>query len=444
MKKLLAAALAAMIAVSVVSAQDATFAKAQTDHYIVWAETGQDRANELAKTLEGLFALFEEDMRFDPSALKCPLTVRDFKDKAGFDAYLTQVVGETKGDFVYLHYPTPERSELLVFEKDSAEFSASLAHQAYVQYLKAYIPNPPLWIREGFAVYYERTAWDAKAGKVVYTENTAWLETMKALQSSGKLLPIEDLMTATPEKADASLDVFYPESWAVVSFLLDSKNTRYTRFLWDSLSALSPSATLEENQQTTANRFHLWNDSNTAKTDFLAWLADRKTFAELVEEGVRLYGEKDAAKAEAVFTDALAKNESNYIPYYYLGLIAYGKNDFSMAENYYKTALQLGCDPATTNFALGLNAYAVNRFDDAKAYLLKARDTAPDRYATRVDDIMVKIAKPVSTVPVTPAPVVTEPGNAASGSETTAGQLPESATPASTTTASEPSSNVAQ
>lgn len=394
MKKLFAALLAAMIAVSVLPAQEASFAQARTEHYVVWAETGQERANELAKTLEGLFALFEEDMRFDPAALKSRLSVRLFKDKAAFDAYLTQIVGETKGDFVYLHYPTPERSELLVFEKNRADFSASLAHQAYVQYLKAFIPNPPLWIREGFAVYYERTAWDEKAGKVVFAENTAWLETMKALKNSGKLLAIEELMTCAPDKVASSLDVFYPESWAFVSFLLDGANPRYTRFLWDSLSALSPSASLEENQKAIAERFRLWHDRDTATADFLAWLAGRKTFAELVEEGVRLYGEKDMASSEASFTEALAKNEGNYIPYYYLGLISYGKNDFDMADYFYKTALQLGCDPATTNFALGLNAYAVNRLDDAREYLTKAKDTAPDRYSSRVDEILGRMATP--------------------------------------------------
>ncbi|MCK7482880.1 MAG: hypothetical protein M0C28_41520 [Candidatus Moduliflexus flocculans] len=56
-------------------------------------------------------------------------------------------------------------------------------------------------------------------------------------------------------------------------------------------------------------------------------------------------------------------------------------NDYDMADYYYKTALQLGSDPATTDFALGLNAYAVNRLEDAKAFLAKAK-AAPRRTAT--------------------------------------------------------------
>lgn len=394
MKRLLAATIAVWIAVSALPAQGPAFAQARSDHYVVWAESGQERADALSKTLEGLFALFEEDMRFDAASLKSRLSVRVFREKAGFDAHLMQVVGETKGDFVYLHYPTPERSELLVFEKASPEFDASFAHQAFVQYLKAFIPNPPLWMREGFAVYYERAAWDPKAGAVVFSENTAWLETLKSQQNSGKLLSIETLLSISPEKAAASLDVFYPQTWAFVSFLLDSKEPRYTRFLWDSLSSLKPAGGLEENQRAVSDLFRRWHDGKAAQEDFLTWLGTRKTFAELVEEGVRLYGEKKPAEAEAVFAEAQTKNEGNYIPYYYLGLLSYGKNQFDMADYYYKTALQLGCDPATTNFALGLNAYAVNRFEDARAFLTKAKEAAPDRYAARADEILGKMGTP--------------------------------------------------
>lgn len=394
MKRLIAAAAAAFVLVSALAAQGANFAQARSDHYAVWTETGQARAEELAKVLESLFTLFEEDMRFDSERLTGRLTVRVFRDKAGFDAHLTQLVGETKSDFVYLHYPTPERSELLVFEKEDPDFSASLAHQAYVQYLKAFIPNPPLWIREGFAVYYERAAWDKTAGAVVFKENTAWLETLKALQNSGKLLGIEALLTASPERSESARDVFYPQSWAFISFLLDGREPRYARFLWDSLALLAPAAGLEENQRAVFELFRRWHDGKTAQEDFLAWLGSRKTFAELVEEGVRLYGEKDLEKSEAAFAEALAKNEGNYIPYYYLGLISYAGNDFAMADYYYKTALQLGCDPATTNFALGLTAYAVSRLEDAKAYLAKAKSAAPDRYTARVDEILSRMVTP--------------------------------------------------
>ncbi len=394
MKRLIAAAAAAFVLASALPAQGTNFAQARSDHYSVWAETGQARAEELAKILEGLFTLFEEDMRFDSEKLAGRLTVRVFRDKAGFDAHLTQIVGETKSDFVYLHYPTPERSELLVFEKEDPDFSASLAHQAYVQYLKAFIPNPPLWIREGFAVYYERAAWDKTAGAVVFQENTAWLETLKALQNSGKLLGIEALLTAGPERSESARDVFYPQSWAFVSFLLDGQEPRYARFLWDSLALLDPAASLEENQRAVSELFRRWHDGTAAREDFLAWLGSRKTFAELVEEGVRLYGEKNLEESEAAFAEALAKNEGNYIPYYYLGLISYAGNDYDMADYYYKTALQLGCDPATTNFALGLNAYAVNRLEDAKAFLAKAKAAAPDRYASRVDEILGRMGTP--------------------------------------------------
>ncbi|HSV57089.1 MAG TPA: hypothetical protein VLH39_08305, partial [Magnetospirillaceae bacterium] len=336
MKRLPAAVAVAYLAASTLSAQSAHFFQARTERYMVWAEAGQDRADRLAKTLEGLFTIFEEHMRFNPARLPSRLNVRAFRDRAGFDAHLTRVIGETRQDFVYLHYTAPGRSELVVFDRGEPEFSASLAHQAFVQYLKAFISNPPLWIQEGFAVYFERSAWDAAAGSVSFRENTAWLETLKALRNSGKLLSVEAILTAGPERAAASWDVFYPQSWALVSFLLDGRKPRYARFLWDSLSILEPEASLEDNQRAVAELFRRWHDSSTVQEDFLIWLDSRRTFAELVEDGVRFYAEKRMDLAEAAFLEALARNEGSCVPHYYLGLIFYGRNDFDLADHYYR------------------------------------------------------------------------------------------------------------
>ena len=199
------------------------FGQASSDHYLVLSELGQDRADALSRQLEALFGLYDGFFRYDPAGLKAKLNVREFKDKAGFDIYMNQIVGQSKDDFVYLHYPSPERSELLVFPKDEPDFSASLAHQAFVQFIKAFIPNPPLWIREGVAVGFESATWDDKAGKLSFPENLAWLETVKSLKDRSLLMPLDKLLTIGQDEARAELDVFYPQAWAFVSFLQNSE-----------------------------------------------------------------------------------------------------------------------------------------------------------------------------------------------------------------------------
>jgi len=370
-----------------------TFSSASSQHYAVWSDAGKDDAVAMAGTLDGLFGVYNEYFRFDETKLKAPLTVRKFSAKDAFDAYLTKVIGESKDDFVYLHYPTVERSELVVFAKESADdFDASLAHQAFVQFLKAFIPEPPLWIREGFAVFFERTRMDGKSGVVTYSENQAWLETVKLLKSQTKLYTVSDLMMLSADDARSGLDVFYPQSWALVSFLVNSPDRRYNRLVWDAIRQLTPEATLDANQAAVHDFFIRWHGKEAAESDFLAYLDGQKTFAELVTGGVRSYGDKDLETALKSFTQALTKNSLSYIPHYYLGLIAYAKGDYALAEEYYNKALELGSDAPITNYALGINAFASRRFAEATAYLQKASDGDPEKYQVKAGEIMARIA----------------------------------------------------
>lgn len=378
---------------SAVPANPVTFASASSQHYAVWSDAGKDDAIALAATLDGLFGVYNEYFRFDEGSLKAPLTVRKFSVKDSFDAYLNKVIGETKDDFVYLHYPTVERSELVIFDKDGIDdFDASLAHQAFVQFLKAFVPEPPLWIREGFAVFFERTRMDPNMGTVSYAENQSWLETVKLLKSQSRLYTVSDLMLLSSEEARTGLDVFYPQSWALVSFFINSPDRRYNRFVWDAIGRLAPDASLEQNQNEVRDFFIKWHGQEAAESDFLSYLDGQKTFAELVTSGVRSYGDKDLETAFKSFSQALIKNAASYIPHYYLGLIAYARGDYALAEEYYNKALELGSDAPITNYALGINAYASRRFDEARNFLQKASDGDPAKYQTKAGEILTRIA----------------------------------------------------
>lgn len=379
--------------VAAVPASTLTFASASSRHYAVWSDAGKDDAVALATTLDGLFGVYNEYFRFDEGSLKAPLTVRKFSAKASFDTYLNKVIGETKDDFVYLHYPTVERSELVIFQKDGPDdFDASLAHQAFVQFLKAFVPEPPLWIREGFAVFFERTRMDRNAGTVAYAENQSWLETVKLLKSQSRLFSVSDLMLLSSEEARNGLDVFYPQSWALVSFFINSPDRRYNRFVWDAIGRLAPDASLDQNQNAVRDFFLKWHGQEAAESDFLTYLEGQKTFAELVTSGVRSYGDKDLETAFKSFTQALVKNSSSYIPHYYLGLIAYARGDYALAEEYYNKALALGSDAPITNYALGINAYASRRFDEARNFLQKASDGDPAKYQSKAGEILTRIS----------------------------------------------------
>jgi tetratricopeptide (TPR) repeat protein len=115
------------------------------------------------------------------------------------------------------------------------------------------------------------------------------------------------------------------------------------------------------------------------------------TFNDLVRLGVDQYGTDDLASARSSFEQALKLRGDNYIPYYYLGLIAYQEKDFEVARAFYGRAMEMGIDAALINYALGVNAFADQRYDQAKNYLLKAKELDAESYTEKCDSLLQRI-----------------------------------------------------
>jgi len=398
MKKIIISLVLVCLVVSAAWSQT-NFVSANYGRYVAWVDGTQAEADELAMRMALLFGMYNEYFRFDETLITVPLTVRKFKTVTAFNAYLQRAIGTTKDDFVYLHYPTADRSELVIFDKaDKAEFDASLAHQGFVQFIKAFVPNPPLWMREGFAVFFEHASWDPVLKNVSLKENLSWLETVKVLASENKLFRINDLMGLSADDARQSLDVFYPQSWALVSFFLNTQ-TKYNRFIWDAIALLRSESGKGDAQVTVKDFFERWYGYGVVDPEFLNYLNSQMTFAEYVTNGVKAYGNKDYDSARSYFYTALVKNDSNYIPYYYIGLIAYADNDYRTAELYYKAALKLGSDQAITNYALGINAFAARNYDQARDFLVESSRLDPARYQVKVAELLDRLSEELAPVP---------------------------------------------
>jgi tetratricopeptide (TPR) repeat protein len=364
----------------------------QTARYTVISEIGQADAESIGKTLEAYFDLYNGYFHFDPAALSYRLQVRAFATKEAFDAYLTQIIGSPKDDFVYLHYPSMEKSELLVYAKaDQADYDLSLAHQAFVQYLKAFAPGAPLWLREGFAVYFELSRLNPDTGKADFKENLSWLETVKGYWTEKSLIPMDTFLSMDSDQAREQLQVFYPQSWAFISFLIQSPDKDANRLLWDLISRLDAKKEASEVQAVANSIASAWPGIDKLSSLFNDYLDSKKTFPETVAYGIDLYNQKDYKGAEAAFKSAMAMDSTNHVPSYYLGLISYYNKEYAMAESYYKQSLSLGCEPGIANYALGVNAFVMGRSDDARTYLALAKTSSPDQYGTKVDDVLARI-----------------------------------------------------
>jgi hypothetical protein len=374
--------------------QQAALFTAETDHYRISSETSQAEADEVAKIMEACLVQYNSVFHFDLAKLPGKLTVKIFKDVDSFNAYLGTLVGETRTDFVFVAYSDPTRSELLAFTQESSLFLPSLIHQGCIQFIKAFVANPPVWLREGVAAYFETSAYDSKTGALVVKPNYLWLDSLKALlagEGSGKLIAVPDLLLLTREAAEKNLDVFYPEAWGMVAFLLGSEDKTVNRMFWDTLTALSPTASLEENSQNISKKVFSWNTDEAVSTQFSAYIQGLKTGQELLKDGVDLYAKGDLDGSEKAFTSSLAQEPDSNVAYYYLGLIAYARKDYTKADSLYLKASTLGASEALVNYALGVNAFAGGNFTDAAKYLAKSKEVDAAAYSDKVDVLLKRM-----------------------------------------------------
>jgi tetratricopeptide (TPR) repeat protein len=262
--------------------------------------------------------------------------------------------------------------------------------------LRAFVPNPPLWLREGFAVYFEEVEFDDELDRAVYRENLAWLETLQSIvdgTAGTAPIPLSQMLRLTVEEARGQIEVFYPQAWGMVSFLLNSANRDYNRIIWDSISALEPDASLQENSQAVYEEAFQWEEEQLVVDAFVSYVGDRKSFRTLVQDGIEQYSAGDLATAEESFVTALKLREDNFIPYYYMGLINYDRRNYSLADFYYKEALDRGASEALTYYALGVNAYADNRYDEATTYLERTIELDPEGYANQADELISRMTE---------------------------------------------------
>jgi tetratricopeptide (TPR) repeat protein len=377
-----------------VRAQSPAVYEAASTHYQIMSEVSQEHAALMGKNLDALFELYNSHFRFDPARLTAKLNVRIMANKQRYDEYMHRFVSRSRDDFTYLHYTDPVKCELVGYAGDMSSFRLALNHQAFIQFLRAFIPNPPLWIREGFAVFFENTFFDEAGGKILYQENLAWLDTLKELAANkgAKLLPLQDLMKIDAEGVRGSLDIFYPQAWGLVSFLANTLDVNYSRLLWDSIAALSPSASLEQNENIVYEKVFKWYNERSLSGDFISYIESRKSFRSLVQDGIYLYSRNSLEEAEKTLREALKLDEHNFVPYYYLGLISYARKEYAAADREYTTALEKGAQPALIYYAMGINALADERPEDALDCLKKAGDADPS-YQQKAEDLAKRIRR---------------------------------------------------
>ncbi|MFP3043428.1 hypothetical protein LQZ19_16565 [Treponema primitia] len=368
----------------------------QGKNYRVFSDGDKADAELLLKEMELRMDLYNRLFRFDLSAVNGPLQVRSISDGEAYKNYVQPRLDETTGfpsGAVYFHYIREDMRELVI-HRGSAEEAAMVSHQAFIQYLRAFIANPPSWMRDGFAIVFSTLHFDVSSQELVYDENLSWLNTVKGLGSNAAE-PEAILLADTEEYSGEPIENFKPLAWSLASFFLNYNNEDYFRTLTEMFLFLSPNVSAERNAQAAVKRLTLRTDFETLTADYHTYLASRRTFAELIDAGQRAYTAGDRASAGESFTQALSVRPDHTAPYYYLGLLAYNEKNFAKAEELYNTALKHSAannaDSALIQYALGLNAVSAGRNAEGRRWLEQAAAAAPDRYGEKTAKVLERL-----------------------------------------------------
>ncbi|MFO7850498.1 MAG: tetratricopeptide repeat protein [Spirochaetia bacterium] len=365
----------------------------ESEHYKVRSELGAEHAEETAEMMEAYFDLFQSYLHFNEEDLSSPMKIRVFSKKSDFDSYIDSLISETRDSFVFLHYQkNPEKNELAVFHSEDSElYRKRLVHHGFIQFIKSFIPNPPLWLQKGFAIYFEQSTYNEAKGEAVYRHNYGWIpylrEVLRDDDDDIDLIPLNSLLYIDGDSANSNLEAFYAQSWGMIQFLTHTEEKSYNRLLWDSISSLSPEADKRENERSVVTGAFEWAPREDLVSDFIRFVQNVKTFPDLVELGMEDYSQGSYDSAEEYFLEALKLDEEHYLSHYYLGLIYYEKGEYSMAEYYYQEAEKTGGEKALIRYALGVNAYADKREEDAEHYLTEAKEE-DSSYSEQVDRLL--------------------------------------------------------
>lgn len=352
---------------------------AQNVLYNVTCNGDQVACTDFFNLIDTCYPRFNKIFHFDEKGpgYKYPVTL--FTNKADYRAYVAEATGaaEPKSETVFLRYSDVSKSEIVAVVAE--ENRNTFIRQLFTQYIYSFLGDAPAWLTNGFALYFEEYA---------EGEETPWLEAGKSLYlDANKRIPVRLLLEAT--KDTYTSEIFLPQTWLFVSFLLDTPYARNSRFLYDNV--LQTYSFPYNNENHFINYYNKWIDDAQFEKDYEEYVLSLHSTKEYLAKGIKLYGEKNITDAKVQFNAVLEKQPTNYTASYYLALCNYTEKNYTQADVWYRQALRDGADPALVNWGLGASAIADKRFDEAKTYLFKAKQLDEATYGKKVDDLIQQI-----------------------------------------------------
>ena len=165
-----------------------------------------------------------------------PLEVYLMDTRAQWEAMTRRFMGEDAG--VYLRIQKggfTSDGRAILYDIGRRDTFAITAHEGWHVYTQRTFRNAlPVWLEEGLATYMEGFRWDPSASDRPTFRPWSNFERFDQLRwgvRAGKMMPLEKLVTSTPQDliaddADAAL-FYYAQVWALMHFLNEGENGIY-------------------------------------------------------------------------------------------------------------------------------------------------------------------------------------------------------------------------
>lgn len=334
----------------------------ETEHYFVESHISSSNAELMGVQLESFYSIFNDVFRF--GSLENKLNVQILPNLSTYQSFTRTLTGKAYESYVYIHHSKPSERELLIYDGAEKDLIFALAYQASIQFIMNHVENPPLWIREGFSVYFSKSSGPELERKFA------------ALKDSGTRIPASRLIDMTAAEAADNFTDFRTEAWAFVSFLMNTENKEYTRFLYDTISALKNPALKQVEV------------SDDVQEGFDNYISGFLNGQELLDLGISYYNKGDTDLSEQTFTKLISISPESWQPLYFLGLLSYDGADYGAADRWYEKASEKKAPESLIAYVMGLSAWKDERIDEAKGLLAKAARLDGEKYGEKTKPIL--------------------------------------------------------
>ena len=212
----------------------------ETAHYTIKTDTAEHVCKNTGKAMEQLYKAYTRIFHAEDAPPDRKAEIIIFDQRSAFFQYAQSLNARPRKDTLGFFRTAPDgSSQIVTFKRRTGEFHtlSTLYHEATHQFFRHWLGRgnqPPLWVNEGLAVYFENSRWqNGKLRTGVIPRKR--LLVLRAALRAGRHVRLADLVRRGRDRYDG---LCYSEGWSLVYFFVKAHRGRYAKRFGKYLRAL--------------------------------------------------------------------------------------------------------------------------------------------------------------------------------------------------------------